>query len=52
MRTSKLSIGKYGMSVNKKIIKGKMAMKKLNARDDALRFKSSSKRLLKKNLLT
>ena len=52
INTSKLSMGTYGMRVNKKIIRGKIAMKKLKAKDDALKLRSSSKRPLKKNLLT
>tara|TARA_B100001057_G_C22026016_1_gene635342 strand:+ start:209 stop:346 length:138 start_codon:yes stop_codon:yes gene_type:complete len=45
-------MGTYGIRVNKKIIRGKIAMKKLKAKDDALKLRSSSKRPLKKNLLT
>jgi hypothetical protein len=36
------------MSVNKKIMSGKMEIKKLNAREEARRFKSSLKRFLLK----
>jgi hypothetical protein len=42
----------YGMRVNKKIIEGKIAKKKLNARDVALMFKEPFFMALKKNLET
>ena len=48
----KLSIGMYAINVNKKIIAGKSAKKKLKARDDARNIRSASNKLSKKNFPT
>lgn len=42
----------YAINVNKKIIAGKSAKKKLKARDDARNIRSASNKLSKKNFPT